>query len=59
MGFIEDRKKTLVDIKKNNETKHIPCYLAEWGYLKKTDKNNLPYQIKLLKLKNLKQLLAN
>jgi len=58
IGFIEDRKKTLVEIKENNETKHIPCFLAEWGYLKDTDKDNLPYEIKLLKLKNLEQLLA-
>ena len=58
MGFIEDRKKTLVDIKQNNYTKHIPCYLADWGYLKKADKKNLPHEIKLLKLKNLEQLLA-
>ena len=58
MGFIEDRKKTLVDIKQNNYTKHIPCYLADWGYLKKTDRNNLPYEIKLLKLKDLEQLVA-
>ena len=58
IGFIEDRKKTLVDIKQNNYTKHIPCYLADWGYLKKTDKNNMPYEIKLLKLKDLEQLVA-
>ena len=58
MGFIEDRKKTLIDIKENADTKHIPCYLADWGYLKNTDRNNLPYDIKLLKLKNLEQLLA-
>ena len=58
MGFIEDRKNTLIDIKQNNCTKHIPCYLADWGYLKNRDKNNLPYEIKLLKLKNLEELLA-
>ena len=58
LGFIEDRKKTLVDIKQNKYTKHIPCYLADWGYLKKTDRNNLPYEIKLLKLKDLEQLVA-
>ena len=58
MGFIEDRKKTLVDIKQNNQTKSRPCYLADWGYLKKTDRNNLPYEIKLLKLKDLEQLVA-
>ena len=58
LGFIEDRKKTLIDIKQNNDTKHIPCYLAEWGYLKNTDRYNLPHEIKLLKLKDLEQLLA-
>ena len=58
MGFIEDRKKTLVDIKQNIYTKHIPCYLADWGYLKNTDRNYLPYGIDLLKLKDLEQLLA-
>ena len=58
IGFLEDRKKTLVDIKQNNDTQHIPCYLADWGYLKNTDRNNLPYEIKLLKLKNLENLLA-
>ena len=58
LGFIEDRKKTLVDIKENDATKLIPCYLADWGYLKKADRNNLPYEIKLLKLKNLEQILA-
>ena len=58
MGFIEDRKKTLIEIKENNDTKQIPCYLADWGYLKNTDRKNLPCEIKLLKLKNLEQLLA-
>ena len=58
LGFIEDRKKTLVDIKENNCTMDIPCYLADWGYLKKTDRNNLPYEIKLLKLKDLEKLVA-
>ena len=58
MGFIEDRKKTLIEIKQDHCSKHIPCYLADWGYLKKTDRNNLPYEIKLLKLKDLEQLVA-
>ena len=58
IGFIEDRKQTLVDVKKNDDTKHIPCYLADWGYLKNNDRNNLPYEIKLLKLKQLEKLLA-
>ena len=58
MAFIEDRRNTLIDIRQNNLTKHIPCYLADWGYLKNSDKTNLPHEIKLLKLRNLEELLA-
>ena len=58
LGFLEDRKSTLIDLKQNTFTRHIPCYLADWGYLKDTDRNNLPYEIRLLKLKNLDELLA-
>ncbi len=58
LGFIEDRKKTLIDIKRNLETSHIPCFLAEWGYLKFSDRHNLDYGIKLIKLDNLENLLA-
>ena len=58
-GFVEDRRKTLSNILQNNHTKFINCYLAEWGYLKNTDKKNLPKEIKLLGLQNLEELLAN
>ena len=58
LGFIEDRKKTLIDIKQNLETSHIPCFLADWGYLKESDKNKLSNEIKLLKLGNLGELVA-
>ena len=58
LGFIEDRKKTLVQIKQNQETSHIPCFLADWGYLKYSDRYNLNNEIKLLKLDNLENLLA-
>ena len=58
MGFIEDRRNTLIDIKQNPATNNIPCYLADWGYLKNIDRINLPFEIKLLKLKNLENLLA-
>jgi len=58
LGFIEDRKKTLIDIKQNSETSHIPCFLADWGYLKESDKNKLSNEIKLLKLGNLRELVA-
>ena len=58
LGFIEDRKKTLINIKKNSKTSHIPCFLADWGYLKKSDRYNLNNEIKLLKLSNLEKLVA-
>ena len=58
IGFLEDRKKTLIDIKRNSETSHIPCFLADWGYLKESDRYNLSNEIKLLKLGNLEELLA-
>ena len=58
LGFIEDRKKTLIDIKKNSGTSHIQCYLADWGYLKESDRNDLSNEIKLLKLGNLEELVA-
>ena len=58
LGFIEDRKKTLIDIKQNSETSHIPCFLADWGYLKESDRYNLNNGIKLLKLSNIEQLVA-
>ena len=58
LGFIEDRKKTLIDIKQNSETSHIPCFLADWGYLKESDRNDLSNEIKLLKLENLEELVA-
>ena len=58
IGFLEDRKKTLIDLKQNTLTKNIPCFLADWGYLKNIDRINLPYEIKLLKLESLEELLA-
>ena len=58
IGFIEDRKKTLIDIKGNKNTSHIPCFLANWGYLKESDKYNLNNEIKLLELENLENLVA-
>ena len=58
LGFLEDRKKTLIDIKKNEGTSHIPCFLADWGYLKDSDRFNLSNEITLLKLSNLEELVA-
>ena len=59
LGFIEDRRKTLLEIVENDQTKDLTCYLADWGYLKNTDRIGLPSKIKLIKLKDLENLLAN
>tara|TARA_Y100001968_G_scaffold332814_1_gene392451 strand:+ start:1432 stop:2214 length:783 start_codon:yes stop_codon:yes gene_type:complete len=59
IGFIEDRKKTLLNITGNNKTNKIRCFLADWGYLKESDRLNLPRDIILIKLKDLKNILAN
>ena len=58
LGFIEDRKKTLMDIKQNSKTSHIPCFLADWGYLKFSDKYDLGTEIKLITLENLEKIVA-
>ena len=58
-GFVEDRRATLINIINNHQTKDIPCYLANWGYLKNSDRINLPHQIKLLTLNKLEDILAN
>ena len=59
IGFLEDRLKTLLNIVNNSQTSNVPCYLADWGYLKEEDRINLPKTIKILKLNNLKNKLAN
>ncbi len=58
LAFIEDRRKTLTNILENEKTKHIPCFLADWGYLKKKDRFNLPKEIKLIRLNKLEEILA-
>jgi len=59
IGFLEDRLKTLLNIVNNKQTSDVPCYLADWGYLKEDDRIKLPKTIKLLTLDNLKNKLAN
>jgi len=58
LGFIEDRKKTLIEIKENSKTSYVNCFLADWGYLKYSDRYNLNNEIKLLRLGHLENLLA-
>ena len=59
IGFIEDRLKTLINVINNSRTSNVPCYLADWGYLKEDDRINMPKKIKLIKLNDLKNKLAN
>ena len=59
IGFLEDRLRTLLNIVNNRQTSDVPCYLADWGYLKEDDRIGLPNTIKLLTLDDLKNKLAN
>ena len=59
IGFIEDRLKTLINVIDDSRTSDVPCYLADWGYLKEDDRINMPKKIKLIKLNDLNNKLAN
>ncbi len=48
-GFIEDRRSTLETVLDTPSINWIPCYLANWGYLKNNDAQALPTGIQLLK----------
>ena len=48
-GFIEDRRATLETVLNTPSISWIPCYLANWGYLKNNDAQDLPIGIQLLK----------
>jgi len=55
-GFIEDRKETLMKLITKKKLKSIPYYLASWGYVKANDLLDIPQEINVLKLKDLKDL---
>ncbi len=57
-GFIEDRRATLEKTIAVPQLKSLPCYLANWGYLKPNDHKDLPQEIQLLSLKDLANPLA-
>ncbi len=58
-GFIEDRRATLEEILETPSLSSLPCYLANWGYLKPNDTKKLPPGIHLLKQETLLTPLAN
>tara|TARA_A100001037_G_scaffold35726_1_gene27754 strand:- start:299 stop:886 length:588 start_codon:yes stop_codon:yes gene_type:complete len=47
-GFVEDRRATLETVLNTPGLHSLPCYLASWGYLKHSDKKDLPSKIHLL-----------
>ena len=57
-GFIEDRRVTLETVLRTPKLASIPCYLADWGYLKPTDRIDLTPEIQLLDIKTLETPLA-
>ncbi len=58
-GFIEDRRRTLEIVLNTPGLESIPCYLANWGYLKPLDNKNLPSGIQLLEKTKFLSPLAN
>ena len=58
-GFIEDRRSTLETVLNTPGLSSLPCFLAGWGYLKPSDKRNLPKGIHLLEKEKLIDPLAN
>ena len=59
LGFIEDRLKTLNQLIIDPRTNEIPYYLADWGYLKKSDRIEFHKDINLIKFKDLEDIVAN
>ena len=57
-GFLEDRRATLEKVLNTPEICSIPCYLANWGYLKPDDTVNIPTRIQLIDLKTLSRPLS-
>ena len=47
-GFVEDRRATLETVRDTDGLKALPCWLASWGYLKPSDREDLPQGIQLI-----------
>ncbi len=47
-GFIEDRRATLEVVLRTPGLEGVQCFLADWGYLRPTDRQNLPQGLDLL-----------
>ena len=58
-GFVEDRRPTLETVLATPGLEELPCYLADWGYLRASDREALPGGIALLTLDQLAAPLAD
>ncbi len=58
-GFIEDRRATLEKVINTPGLHSIPCYLAQWGYIKPKDLQHLPSRIFVLEDKKFQEPLAH
>ena len=47
-GFVEDRRATLETVHGTDGLQALPCWLASWGYLKPSDREDLPQEIQLI-----------
>ena len=47
-GFVEDRRATLETVRDTDGLQSLPCWLASWGYLKPSDREDLPRGIQLI-----------
>ena len=57
-GFVEDRRPTLETVLATPGLEELPCFLADWGYLRPVDREGLPQGIALLELSRLASPLA-
>ena len=57
-GFVEDRRPTLETVLATPGLEAVPCFLADWGYLRPVDSDGLPQGIALLDLSRLASPLA-
>ena len=59
IGFVEDRRPTLETVLATPGLEALPCYLADWGYLRLSDREALPEGVSLLTLDRLATPLAD
>ncbi|MGC6483679.1 MAG: HAD family hydrolase [Synechococcus sp.] len=58
-GLVEDRRPTLETVLATPGLEGLPCFLADWGYLRPIDREGVPEGIALLSLEQLASPLAD